>query len=133
MGSPIVSPRLTARVAGTFYLLYVVIAALAGVARRGILVAGAAAAYVVVVVALHQLLKPVNGSVSLLAASFGFMGCILMAVGGVFQLAPLTVLTQPSHPGAFSADQAALAGRSDDAGRPGIPAISRTGIRRQIP
>jgi hypothetical protein len=28
-----------------------------------------------------------------------------MAVGGVFQLAPLTVLTQRSHPGAFSAEQ----------------------------
>lgn len=124
------SPRFTARTAGLFYLLYVVMASLAGLARRGILIAGNAAAtstnimaheslytvgfacdflsvacYVVVIVLLHQLLKPVNESVSMVAGAFGFLGCILMAVGGVFQLAPLTVLNQGLHSSVFSADQ----------------------------
>ena len=99
------SPRFTARMAGLFYLLYVLIAGLASVARRGIIVSGDAAAtatnimahqslyqlgfacdvvsvasYVIVVVLFHQLLKPVNESVSMLAACYGFMGCIIMAV-----------------------------------------------------
>ena len=125
-----VSPRFTARMAGLFYLLYVVIAGLAGFARRGILIGGDAAAtatniithqslyqlgfacdllsvasYIIVVVLFHQLLKPVNGTVSMLAACFGFMGCVIMAVGGVFQLAPLTVLGQPSYSRVFSAEQ----------------------------
>jgi len=58
-----------------------------------------------VVVLFHQLLKPVNGSVSVLAACFGFMGCVIMAVGGVFQLAPLTVLGHPTYSRVFSAEQ----------------------------
>lgn len=125
-----VSPRFTARMAGLFYLLYVLIAGVAGFARRGLIVGGNAsatatnitanqslyqlgfscdflsvAAYVVVVVLLYHLLKPVNGTVSMLAASFGFMGCILMAVGGIFQLAPLSVLGHTSGPAVFSAEQ----------------------------
>lgn len=125
-----VSPRFTARMTGLFYLLYVVIAVLAGFARRGILIAGDAAAtatnimahqsvyqmafacdllsvvsYIVAVVLFYQLLKPVNGTVSMLAACFGFMGCIIMAVGGVFQLAPLTVLAPSSYSRVFSAEQ----------------------------
>jgi hypothetical protein len=39
-----VSPRFTARMAGLFYLLYVVMAGIAGFARRGILIGGDAAA-----------------------------------------------------------------------------------------
>ena len=124
------SPRFTARMAGLFYLLYVVVAGLARFARRGMIVAGDASGtvtsimahqsmyqlgfacdlisvvcYVVVVVLFYQLFKPVNGTVSMLAACFGFMGCIIMAVGGVFQLAPLTVLGSASHSSAFSAEQ----------------------------
>jgi len=131
MGSiSVISPRFTARMAGLFYLLYVVIAGLAGFARRGIFIGGDAAAtatniiahkslyqlgfacdllsvasYIIVVVLFHQLLKPVNGSVSVLAACFGFMGCVIMAVGGVFQLAPLTVLGHPTYSRVFSAEQ----------------------------
>jgi hypothetical protein len=125
-----VAPRFTARMTGLFYLLYVVIAVLAGFARHGLIVGGDASAtatnimahqsmyqlgfacdflsvasYVVVVVLFHQLLKPANGGISMLAACFGFMGCILMAVGGVFQLAPLSVLGSASHSSAFSAEQ----------------------------
>jgi hypothetical protein len=125
-----VSPRLTARMTGVFYLLYVVMAGLAGFARRGIFVGGDAAAtatnivahqslyqlgfacdllsiacYIVAVVLFYQLLKPVNVTVSLIAACFGFMGCIIMAVGGVFQLAPLTVLEPASYSRVFSAEQ----------------------------
>jgi hypothetical protein len=125
-----VSPRFVARMTGLSYLLYVVIAAVAGFARRGLIVGGNAsatatniiahkslyqlgfasdllsvAAYVVVVVLFHQLLKPVSGTVSMFAASFGFMGCILMAVGGIFQLAPLSVLGHAPDSTAFSAEQ----------------------------
>jgi hypothetical protein len=131
MGSIVaVSPRFTARMTGLFYLLYVAIASLAKFARRGLIVGGnpaataanimahqslyqlgnacdilSVASNVVVVVLYYQLLKPVNRSVSMLAACFGFMGCILMAVGGVFQLAPLSVFAQASHSSAFSAEQ----------------------------
>jgi hypothetical protein len=131
MGSPsATSPRFMARMSGVFYLLYVAIAGLAGFARRGTIVGGDAAAtatnilaheslytlgfacdffsvacYVVVLVLFYQLFKPVNSSVSMLAASFGFMGCIIMAVGGIFQLAPLTVLGQTARSTAFSAEQ----------------------------
>ncbi len=122
-----------ARMAGVFYLLYVAIAGLAGFARRGIIVSGDAAAtatnimaheslytlgfacdflsvaaYVVVLVLFYQLFKPVNSSVSILAAAFGFMGCLLMAVGGIFQLAPLAVLAKAAHSTAFSAEQLQL-------------------------
>ncbi|SRR5258708_32002065 len=111
-------------------MLYVVIAGIAGFARRGLVVNGNAAAtatnimahqsrygfgfacdflsvasYVVVVVLFYKLLKPVNESVSMIATCFGFMGCVIMAVGGTFQLAPLLVLRQISISSAFSAEQ----------------------------
>ena len=125
-----VSPRFTARMAGLFYLLYVVLAGVAGFARRGLVVNGNAvatatnimahqsrygigfacdflsvASYVVVVVLFYKLLKPVNESVSMVATCFGFMGCVIMAVGGIFQLAPLLVLRQASISSPFSAEQ----------------------------
>ena len=125
-----VSPRFTARMVALFYLLYCALSGLAIFARRGIIIGGDAAATatniiahqslyqvgfacdvlsvasnIVVVVLYHQLLKPVNGAVSMLAACFGFMGCIIMAVGGVFQLAPLTLLGHASYAHVFSAEQ----------------------------
>lgn len=128
--SAAVSPRFTARMTGLFYLLYVVIASLAKFARRGLIVGGnpaataanimahqslyqlgfacdilSVASNVVVVVLYYQLLKPVSGSVSMLSACFGFMGCIMMAAGGVFQLAPLPLLGHASYLSAFSAEQ----------------------------
>lgn len=124
------SPRFAARMAALFYLLYVVLAGLAGFARRGILIGGDAAAtatnimahqslyqtgfacdllsvvsYIIVVVLFYQLLKPVNGTISMLAACFGFMGCVIMAVGGVFQLAPLTALGDASYSRVFRGEQ----------------------------
>jgi hypothetical protein len=125
-----VSPRFTARMTGLFYLLYVALATLANFARRGLIVSGdpaatatnimahqslyqlgfacdilSVASNVVVVVLFYQLLQPVNRSVSMLTACFGFMGCIMMAVGGVFQLAPLPVLGHATYLSAFSAEQ----------------------------
>jgi hypothetical protein len=124
------SPRFTARMTGLFYLLYVALAQGAIFARRGLIVSRDPAATatnimahqslyqlgnacdilsiasnVVVVVLFFQLLKWVNGSVSKLAACFGIMGLILMAVGGVFQLAPLPVLRQASYTNAFGTEQ----------------------------
>jgi hypothetical protein len=124
------SPRFTARMTGFFYLMYIVLASVAVSARRGVIVAGntaataanimahqsryelgfacdflSVAAYVVVVVLFQRLLKAVNASVAMTAMCFGLMGCIIMAIGGVFQLAPLVVLKQASISTAFSADQ----------------------------
>lgn len=89
------SPRFTARIAGAFYLLMIPIGGLADFARRGLVVKGDAVAtatnilaheplfrlgfagdllvvacYVAVTALLYDLLKPVNRSVSLLAAFF---------------------------------------------------------------
>src|ERR1019366_558895 len=88
-----VRPGFTARMAGLSYLLYCVIAGLAMSARRGLIVSGDAAAtatniiahqslyelgfacdivsivcYVAAVALLYELLKPVNGTVSTVAA-----------------------------------------------------------------
>jgi hypothetical protein len=125
-----VSPRFTARMAGLFYLLYCAIAGLAVFARRGLVVSGDAAAtatnimahpslyqlgvasdlvaiafFVVVVALYHELLKPVNGGVSMLAAFFGLMGCAIQGLGSLFQLAPLSVLGRASYLSVFNTAQ----------------------------
>ena len=111
------SPRLTARVAGVFYLLMMVAGGLALSARRGLVVSGDAAAtaanilahepsylssfageilvvafYLVVTALFYELFKPVNRSLSLLAAFFGLAGCIIQGGACAFYLAPLVVV-----------------------------------------
>jgi Domain of unknown function (DUF4386) len=88
------SPRRTARIAGIFYLLNILTGALALVfIDRGLAVYGnaanlaAAASYVVVTLLFYELFKPVNKSVSLLAALFSVLGCAIGALGP-FHLAP---------------------------------------------
>lgn len=125
-----VSPRFTARMAGLSYLLYCVIAGLAMFARRGLIVSGDAAAtatnimghqsryelgfacdvvsivcYVAAVALLYELLKPVNGNVSMVAGFVGLAACTIQGFAGVFQLAPLALLGRASYLDAFSADQ----------------------------
>ena len=84
------SPRFKARIAGVFYLLTFLSGAFSLVAG-GRLVANliATACYVPVTLLFYGLFKPVNRSLSLLAACFGLVGCAFGALGP-FHLAPST-------------------------------------------
>jgi len=123
------SPRFKARMAGLCYVL--IIPAGFGMFLRGrLVVKGDAAAtaanilaheswfrlafagdllvvviYIVFTALLYDLLKPVNRSVSLLAAFFSLTGCAIQAFACLFQLAPLVVLGRDQSLGAFKADQ----------------------------
>jgi hypothetical protein len=84
------SPRLQARLAGFFYLLNIAtsLVAFSGKGSQWLIAASglaATASYVIVTVLLYYLFKPVNRSLSLIAACFSLAGC---AVG---VLAPLHV------------------------------------------
>ncbi len=86
------SPRSKARIAGVFYLLTFVFGVLAIVSASGRLVANlvATASYVVVTLLFYDIFKPVNRSLSLLAAFFGLGGCAWAALT-IFHLAPLPI------------------------------------------
>jgi hypothetical protein len=83
------SPRLRARIAGVFYLLTILTGAFAVVSVSGRLAANliATACYVGVTLLFYDMFKPVNRSISSLAASFGFVGCASGALSS-FHLAP---------------------------------------------
>lgn len=124
------SPRLMARIAGVFYLLMMLAGGLALFARRGLVVSGDAAAtaanilahepsflssfaaeilvvafYLVVTALFYELFKPVNRSLSLLAAFFGLAGCIIQAGACAFYLAPLVVLGDAPYLNVFKTEQ----------------------------
>jgi len=87
------SPRRKARIAGVFYLLNIVMGAIAlfvsgrlGLAANLI----AAACYVVVTLLFYYIFKPVNRSLSLLAALFSLLGCAIGALSP-FHLAPFHI------------------------------------------
>ena len=123
------SPRLTARIAGVFYLM-VFLTAVPVLAGGRLVVSGDAAAtatnilahealfrlgwafnliatacYIVVTALFYDLFKPVNRSVSLTAAFFSVVGCALGALSGVFQLAPLAVLGGAQYLSVFTVEQ----------------------------
>jgi hypothetical protein len=129
-GIPEASPRLTARMAGAVWLLYVGMAGLAGFARRGLIVSGQAAAtatnilaheplfrlsfaadllaiacYISVTALLYGLFKPVNRTFSLLATFFSLAGCIIQGSGCLFEFAPLIVLKGAQHLSVFKVEQ----------------------------
>ena len=124
------SPRFKARMAGLFYLLLFPIGGLAFFARSGLVVKGDAAAtaagmlaheslfrlsvacdllaiasYIVVTALLYELLKPVNRSVSLVAAFFSLVGCAIQALACIFELAPYVALGSEPYSSVFKADQ----------------------------
>jgi hypothetical protein len=85
------SPRFKARIAGVFYLLTFVTGILALVFVRGgrkWLVTNliATACYIAVTLLLYYIFKPVNRSLSLIAAFFSLVGCVI-GVLSLFHLA----------------------------------------------
>src|SRR5437016_13519740 len=118
-----VSPRFKARMAGLCYVL--MIPAGFGMFLRGrLVVKGDAAAtaanilahepwfrmafagdllvvaiYIVFTALMYELMKPVNRSVSLLAAFFSLIGCATQAFACLFELAPLVVLGREQYLG----------------------------------
>ena len=124
------SPRFKARIAGACYLLNILTIMIAVFLFRGLVVSGDAAATAANVLAresvfrsaiafeiistafsiavsalFYALLKPVNGSFSLLAAFFRLIACAVAAFGYLFQIAPLVVLGGGSYLSAFNLEQ----------------------------
>ena len=124
------SLRFKARMIGLFYLLYFLTAIAAGLLVKGIVVPGNAAAtaaniltresfmrsgsavslistalYIVMAALFYDLLKPVNKTLSLLAAFFALVGCAIQAVGSIFQLSPLLILAGSPYLHVFTIEQ----------------------------
>lgn len=125
------SPRLKARVAGTFYLLTIIMGLFAEVfVRGGFIVRQDAAAtatnilgheslyrfglvadlimlvcYVFVTLIFYNLFKPVVKSLSLLAAFFSLVGIAVLAVNSLNHLAPLVILGDAPYLGEFETSQ----------------------------
>ena len=86
-------PRLKARIAGVFYLLTFLTGGGALFVRgRMSLVAGliAGACYIAVTLLFYDIFKPVNRSLSLLAAFFSLVGCAIGPLS-LFHLAPFHI------------------------------------------
>src|SRR5260370_37964160 len=87
------SPRLKARIAGVFYLLTFLTGIFALFVRGRLGFAAdliATACYIAVTLLFYDLFKPVNRSLSLLAASFSLVGCAIGALN-LFHLAPFHI------------------------------------------
>ena len=86
------SPHFKARIAGVFYLLTFVTGVVALVSARGRFVANliATACYVVVTLFFYDLFKPVNRSLSLLAASVSLAGLVIGLLN-MFHLTPFGI------------------------------------------
>jgi len=125
------SPRLRARIAGVLYALEGTGAVFGGVYFRGkFIIPGDAAAtaatiqaneplfrlgfaaallavafHITYTVLFYDLFRPVNRSISLLAAFFSLVACALQAVAALFQLAALLVVGGGGSLGAFTGEQ----------------------------
>lgn len=111
------SPRFKARIAGVFCLLTILTGGLAIFVRGRLVVSGDAAAtatnilahaplfwlgvaagfiaascYIAVTLLLYDMFKPVNSNLSLFAAFFSLVGCVIAALSCLFHLASLVVL-----------------------------------------
>ena len=125
-----VSPRPSARITGLVYFLYFLTAVLGEFFLKGMVVDGDAAAtannllahqslfrlglatgliatacYIAVTALFYCLFRPVNRSLSLLAAFFGLVGCAITAFGSLFQLAPLVLLGGAQYLSVFNVQQ----------------------------
>ena len=119
-----------ARIAGLFYLLAFLFNGGLLFIRGGLVISGDAAAtasnilahasrwclgftcyliliacHIAVTALFYELFRPVNRSVSLLAAFFSLMGCAAATLSSLFYSAPLVVLQEAPHLGAFKAEQ----------------------------
>src|SRR5260370_13414478 len=123
------SPRFKARMAGVFYLLTLLTGVVAVPSFRLIVDSNAAATavnvlaheaifrlgftallinvtvYIAVTLLFYELFKPVNRSLSFLAAFFSLAGCAIQAVSSAFFLAPLVVLGSAQSLSAFNVEQ----------------------------
>jgi hypothetical protein len=124
------SPRVKARMAGTFYLLTFLTAAVTVAVSGGIVVSGNAtstatnilaheprfwlgftfnlvviACYVAVTALFYGLFKPVSRSLSLVAALFSLMGCAIQASAFLFYIAPLALLGGAPYLSVFNMEQ----------------------------
>jgi hypothetical protein len=124
------SPRPGARITGVVYLVYFLTAVFGEFFLRGLVVDGDAAAtagnilaheslfrlglatgliatacYIAVTAFFYGLFKPVNRGLSLLAAFFSLVGCAILALGSLFQIAPLVVLGGSQYLGVFKVEQ----------------------------
>jgi hypothetical protein len=86
------SPRFKARIAGTFYLITFLSGMLALVSDNGKVIANvlASIAYVVVTILFYDLFKPVNKTLSLIAAGFSLIGCALGILNS-FSILPIEI------------------------------------------
>jgi hypothetical protein len=124
------SPRPSARITGVVYLLYFLTAISGELFLKGIVVDGdavatatnilahqtlfrlglatgliATACYIAVTALFYGLFKPVNRSLSLLAAFFSLVGCAILAFASLFQLAALVVLGGGQYLSVFKVEQ----------------------------
>src|ERR1700683_5437260 len=124
------SPRPRARITGVVYLFYFLTAVLGVFFMGGIVVDGDAAAtatnllaheslfrlglatglvatagYIALTALFYELFKPVNRSLSLLAAFFSLVGCSILAFASLLQLAPLVVLGGSQYLSIFAVEQ----------------------------
>jgi len=125
------SSRLTARLAGLFYLLTIVTRMFAEIFVRNRLVVSddaaataanimareslfrigfaadivAFAAYIALTGLLYELFKPVNRSLSLVAVFFSLAASVVQAISSLFHLAPLILLGSAPYLRAFTVEQ----------------------------
>lgn len=98
-----VSPRFRARLAGVFEALEGITSSFGQVAVLGRLVVFSNAAATAAL--LYHLFKPVNRSLSLVAAFLSLGGCAILMVGSFFQEVPLVVLGGSKYLSVFNAQQ----------------------------
>ena len=125
------SPRFKARIAGVFYLLTTLTRMFVEIFVRNRLVVSddaaatatnilaheplwwwgfaadiiAFASYIALTALLYELLKPVNRSLSLVAAFFSLVACVVQAISSLFHLAPLLLLGGAPYLSVFTVEQ----------------------------